>query len=302
MERTSKLGAEAFVEANRGKNILSVTQTVLTPEYKKTTYNQNLIVATPNELKLSKNIYSTFTIWRLSDGQEIRELHQGLRLENSILHHSKTGQIVLLFDTDDLNFPYLVYLVSKGLLNKPFNFTQFDAHVDIESLGSEPPKTRNLSSILEFHQKSVGIANFMTALSATGFLGKINHINHSKLMAFSGWFPPEVYSNVKKHGVGFNFINPYFWLYNKLTRLFKNNEPSVLAFDIDFFGDFASGTNKPVQDVINIWLTRIKESGYSSQKAPVVCIATSPGFNDGFKDDEEKLEVVKQIIDQLTLH
>ena len=289
-----------YFEANYGRNILSVRQKVFTPEFKFTAYTQNLIVGKPEDVKLSKNIFSTFDIWNFSGG-EIRNHHFGQRLENSILHLAKTGQIVLIFDTDDLNFPYLAYLNSLGLIKTPFNFTQLDAHFDINDLEAKPPKKKDLDSIFKFQQKGVGVANFLTAMAATGYLKKLVHVNPAILMTMGGE-PPEVYSNIKRYGVEFEYISPYFKFFNRFPRLLKGKEPTVLAFDVDFFGSDLTRNKRTASEKTDLYLGLIKKNGYTPEKCPVICIATSPGFNEGFRDDEEKLEIVNQIIDRLTLH
>lgn len=301
MERDKHGSIQEFFEANRGKNVLAVPQRVLSPIHRLEIANHDLAVGRPEEAKLSHKIFYTAMILGVSEGKEIKIPLQGRRLEKSILHLSKTGQIVLIFDSDDLNFPYLEYLSSLGAIKPPFVFAQLDAHVDISDVTGNAPKDPSFEKLLEFNRESVGIGNFLTAMASTGFLKKISHANPSELMVYGG-SPPEVYSNIKKYGVEFQFVNPHYRFFNRFPKMFKNEESLVLAFDIDFFGHFAMRSLRSVDKITKGYLNQLKKSGYDPKKVPVICIATSPGFNDGYQSDEEKLEIVQLIIDELNLH
>lgn len=283
----------------QGRTLLTTQQKVHTKNGSWDYVSKDLVVGNPNQVRLSSSEIHYIQY-------ESRRIDSGRGLEKSIIYKTKTGQTVLIFDTDHLHYPYLGFLITKGVIKKPINFVHIDAHIDLGDIRQEPPEpllpfcTVNQREMLRYFRDHVEDYNFVTALAAAKYIRSVAYLSHTPMVdIFSGTNYCWVESRYK---LPITSVHPF--RQSRYFTLFGNITNNLLAIDLDFFG---SPLNVPTDDGLNP-VTRAKKlcdyliyAGYNPKRVPVVCMATSPGYKDGYEAEEEKLEVLEIIIKRLNL-
>lgn len=281
----------------KGETLLTTQQPVITEKGAKVFVSKDLVVGNPNDLRLSSS--ETHKIQYDSHRHGI-----GKGLEKSMIFHTQTDQTVLIFDTDHLNYPYLSYLIAKGFIREPLNFIHVDAHIDLGSLQQEPKAkpflSLDLDESLSYFRDYVSDYNFVTALAASNYIKSISYLSPTSMRDL--FSDTNYWCVINAYHIALNHLFPSE--YGKYFSLFEDRIKNILAIDLDFFG---YPFNRYQPDTLSPSLRaqrlcdNLIDAGYNAKSVPVICLATSPGYNDGYKTEEEKLEVIEVIIKRLNL-
>lgn len=290
-----------FAELSKPGHVLMTTQQEIVSE-KGTKYviTKDLVVGNMGNVKLSSTDIHCIQY-------ESHRLGKGAGLEQSIIYRAKTGQMVLIFDTDHLNYPYLAYLHTTGVIRKPLNFIHVDAHIDLNNLPYYAPKLPlfrffdNFDKVKDYFRGYVKDYNFVTALAAARYINGFSCISHTSMVDV--FESRNYYTVLNEYGIQARHLYPQE--FNRYFLIYDHPGVNMLAIDLDFFGysfDKYHPDNLSPSNRAHKFCDNLIYGGYHSSQTPVVCIATSPGYNDGYQSEEEKLEVLNILINRLKLN
>lgn len=282
-------------------------------------HKTDLIIGTPQDLELSK----TEDHLRLSDinGERVASWHRGLR-HNIVYFPSRINNSSFwIIDDHKFLYPYLAISEAMGFCRLPTRLVHIDWHDDIGRLydevpfyGSDLPKLEFVKQTAEATQ-NLWDFNFVTALVASKMVKTVDHIGVIKADIIKRMMAE---SKISRQDGELNVYDAFHKsLQLRLSPRMLSSEyrieipglfqekPVVTSIDIDvlnIFWDLNRSKHKSGQHSMVSYAKKLGEKmkrvGFSPERMMTI-IATSPGYNRFFDEEQEIIPAVQALVGEL---